>query len=138
MSATLFDDVQEGTPAWAEECTYCVRDLFGQYDHALHMAQHLPITCAVCGETEPNRYLAELSHKISLGASWDVGALLCTSLALRLNHLSYDTLHARPYSPLDASALDLGWRITLGGIQIPPDGWPPITDSVNCELLEAA
>ncbi len=136
--AVLFDvgDFAPPTPAWAEECFYCVPDEWGRYDEARHLRQHLPVTCAVCGETMPNRLLADMNHAVNLGGSWRRDAVVCASLDLRLNHLRYDAEHGVEPDPRDLTALDLGWTITDEGEAVPPAGWPDGTHAVEYVLME--
>ena len=134
---TLFDD--QPVPTWALDCGYCQPDEFGRYSEATHQEWHLPVTCAVCGETSPSRWHANINHGVSLGASWQANALLCVSLSLRLNHLTYDKIHGREEShPMDLTALELGWRIGPSGEQIPPEGWPDGSHATKCVVMEAA
>ncbi len=120
-----FDALAGEIPAWARECVYCYPDDFGVYDYDRHLRNDLPMTCAVCGASSPNRLLFEQSHGVNLGASWESGHLLCMSLSLLLNHLTYDILHGREPRAKDLYAIELGWRIAPDGAQLPPEDWPP-------------
>lgn len=99
-----FDDP---TPAWAAACVYCHRDEWGLYDRDRHQCDHLPMTCTVCEETEPNRVLFELSHGITLGGSWEIDALLCVSPGLASKHVTR--------APISE-------KLSLGGISAERDG----------------
>lgn len=106
----------EPTPAWAAECTYCQPDEWGLYDETAHFRYHVPVTCAVCGETEPDGFLFDNDHGVCLAGSWENDALLCMSIWLRLNHLIYAAQHNQPPDTRDATALALGWIVKdLGG-----------------------
>ena len=124
--STLFEllDFAPEAPQWATDCFYCRPDTTGYYDEARHLHSHLPLTCRVCGEVSPNRLLFEQSHGVSLGASWEYGYLLCTSLSLKLNHLGYDLLNGHLPSSHDLTPLELGWLITPDGYPLAPAGWP--------------
>jgi len=130
---SLFDETSQEVPAWARECRYCRPDEFGRWDKEDHDRTHVPMTCGICGETEPNRYLFETNHGINHGQSMELCVLLCVSLGLRLNHLSYDAKYGRESDYRDMTALDLGWMVTDEGKQIPPEGWPRYTD-LSCEV----
>jgi len=119
-----FSTLAVNTPSWASACFYCVPDDFGAYDEAHHYRQHLALTCAVCGEVSPNRLLFEMDHGINLGASWRIDKLLCSSLSLRLNHLTYDLRQRETPQARDLAALDLGWRLDPYGEHLAPEGWP--------------
>jgi hypothetical protein len=131
MSLFEFADFAPATPAWAEACRYCSPGPDGYYDEAGHLHRHLPLTCAVCGETEPNRLLFEMSHVITLGGSWGRDALVCQSLDLRLNHLTYDARLGEKPRERDMTALELGWRVDADGAY-PPAGWPDGSHAVKC------
>lgn len=124
MTTLDFDLITEPTPIWARACPYCTADDLGNYDEGVHLRRHLPLTCEICGEASPNRLLFEQGHGVNLGASWGSGYLLCCSLWLRLNHLTYDLLHGRKPCERDARALELGWLIAPDGAQLAPEGWP--------------
>lgn len=122
----LFDlaDFAPPAPAWAVTCFYCTPDAQGYYDRANHDHAHRQLTCAVCHESEPNRLLFEMSHGICLGGCYQRDALVCTSLDLQLNHLSYDITHGQAPAVRDLPALELGWRFGPDGTAIAPAGWP--------------
>ena len=126
-------------PAHAEGCFYCRQStLTGEWptlEH--HEAQHLPITCVICGGTKPNRLLFDMSHGVNLGAILENNALLCTALSLQLNHLTYDIREGREPAQMDLRALELGWRIAPDGSQIPPAGWPT-ADTATWPVLHEA
>jgi len=120
--STLFDmrDFAPEKPAYAEGCLYCYANDDGLYpDQAFHEREHLPRTCSVCGEESPNRLLFEMNHG---GPSW-IAPVKCTSLYLRLNHLTYAVLHGLAPEARDLTVLDLGWRIAPDGAQLPPADW---------------
>lgn len=96
---TLFDltDFAPETPQWAADCFYCTPDTTGYYDLEHHQWAHLPVTCAICRQSSPNRLLFDQSHGVNLGASWESGYLLCSSLSLKLNHLRHDLRTGRPH-----------------------------------------
>lgn len=124
--STLFDllDFAPEAPRWATDCFYCQPDITGYYDEARHLHRHLPLTCRICSGASPNRGLFEQSHGVNLGASWEYGYLLCSSLSLKLNHLRYDMLHGHHPSPNDLAPLELGWLITPDGYPLAPADWP--------------
>lgn len=134
---TLFDDLEIETPPWAKDCRSCHHDELGRYDELRHFTSHLPLTCAVCGETEPNRFLAELNHDVNLGASRQNNALLCVSLSLRLNHLSYAKRNDKEPRTDDLKALELGWTVLDDGTQVPPEGWPDASHATKSEFIAA-
>ena len=123
MSQLAFD-LSEQAPVWAEPCFYCRPDPLGRYNEQNHFRSHLPMTCAVCLVTCPNRLQFENSHGVSLGASFELGVMVCSSLSLQLNHLSYALRHGEIPSENDAHALQLGWLIAPDGAQLAPTGWP--------------
>lgn len=137
MIDALFDlaDFAPEAPAWATECFYCRPDKSGVYDEARHVREHLPLTCSICGETSPNRLIFEMNHEVTLGGSWGADALLCVSLSLRLNHLTYAVLNGRAPDLRDLTALDLGWRIAPDGAKLPPAGWPTGAAATRCEAI---
>jgi len=123
MTAPLFElrDFAPPKPAHADGCFYCRPDDDGIYpDRERHDRDHLPITCTICGDTEPNRFRLENNHSRMLG---DWRPVTCTSLCLRLNHLTYDLLHRETPAARDWTAIDLGWRIAPDGEQLPPADW---------------
>lgn len=136
MAETLFDltDFAPPAPEWAKDCFYCSPGDDGYYDEARHFHDHLPLTCAVCRQTSPNRLLFEMSHCVNLGASWGQNALLCSSLSLRLNHLLYDARAGQEPAERDLTALELGWRVDANGIYM-PEGWPDGSHAVKCEAV---
>ena len=117
-------DLSEQAPVWAEACFYCRPDLLGRYNERDHIHAHLPMTCAICQATCPNRLQFENSHGVSLGASFTLGVMVCSALSLQLNHLSYALRHGEIPSERDVHALELGWVIAPDGTQLPPAGWP--------------
>lgn len=125
MSA-LFDllDFAPEAPQWATDCFYCQPDSTGYYDEAGHLHRHLPLTCRICLQMSPNRLLFEQGDGVNLGASWETGYLLCSSLSLKLNHLRYDTLNGHQPDARDIVALELGWIIAPDGTPIAPTRWP--------------
>jgi hypothetical protein len=131
-----FAVLADPTPEWAAACWYCHPDELGQYDEARHLAGHLPKTCAVCGDTSPNALLFGQSHSVTLGPSWRSGWLLCTSLWLRLNHLTYALRNSETPSPRDLTVLDLGWTFAPDGERFAPEGWPSSDLAVRCEPME--
>lgn len=128
----------EEEPAWAESCGYCVRDDLGHFDEAAHFRGHLPLTCDVCGETEPNRLLFGMSHGVNLGACWGEGWLLCSSLWLRLNHLTYALKTGTEPAATDLSAIGLGWTFAPDGERFAPAGWRSGAEQESMEPLERA
>lgn len=119
---TLFDN--QPVPTWAADCGYCVPNKYGQYPTETgHNRWHTPVTCGICGYTSPHRSYAELNHSVELGASRRLGALVCLSVALRLAHLSHDKHEGRKSRPSDLTVLELGWKISDTGREIPPEGW---------------
>lgn len=134
MDVALFDllDFAPEAPTWAQECFYCRPDSTGHYDQAQHLAAHLPLTCSVCRQTEPNRLLFENSHSINLGGSWGRDALVCSALDLALNHLRYDARHGA--TPRTNWPLELGWRIG-DDAAIPPAGWPDGSHATVCRAI---
>jgi hypothetical protein len=128
---TLFDllDFAPETPQWAADCFYCTPDTTGYYDLARHQWAHLPMTCAICRRTSPNRLLFDQAHGVNLGASWESGYLLCSSLSLKLNHLRYDLLNGHAHDARDLTPLELGWTLTPDGTPIAPAGWPAAPDT---------
>lgn len=127
-------------PTYAVGCMYCHLDIdTGEWtDRETHEHTHLPITCGVCGCTEPNRLLFEMSHTVTLGGCWKRGALVCTRLDLNLNHWSYAMLHGyeEPVSPAGDLCIRLGWRFAPDGYAVPPAGWPS-GDVHSMEPIEA-
>lgn len=136
MSLFELADFAPPQPAWAEACFYCHPAEDGYYDEQLHLRRHLPLTCAVCGGTEPNRLLFEMNHVITLGGSWERNAVVCTSLHFRLNHLRYAVLHGEEPAERDRTPLALGWRVDADGAH-PPEGWPDGSHAVRCEAVPA-
>lgn len=128
---TLFDllDFAPETPQWAADCFYCTPDTTGYYDLEHHQWAHLPVTCAICRQSSPNRLLFDQSHGVNLGASWESGYLLCSSLSLKLNHLRHDLRTGRPHDARDLTPLELGWTIAADGNHVPPAGWPAAPES---------
>lgn len=135
---SLFDmaDFAPQAPAWAQECGYCSPGDDGYYDEDRHVGYHLPLTCAVCGQSEPNRLLFDMNHFVTLGPSWQRNALLCSSLHHRLNHLLYAARHGEEPADRDRTPLALGWRVDADGIY-PPEGWPDGSHAVKCEAVAA-
>lgn len=126
---TLFEmrEFAPPKPRHAKGCWYCHEDENGEWtSRALHERTHLPLTCAICGETEPNRLLFENSHGVTLGGSWSRRALVCVRLDLNLNHWAYAMRHGitEPVSPAGDLCLRLGWRFAPDGSAFPPAGWP--------------
>lgn len=136
MSLFEMADFAPPAPGWATACFYCHPGADGYYDEAEHLKRHLPLTCAVCGGTAPNRLLFEMSHCVTLGGSWKRDALVCTSLDLRLNHLAYDARHGEEPDETDRTALTLGWRVDAEGAYAPA-GWPDGSHAVRCEAVAA-
>lgn len=128
--STLFDfaDFAPEKPTWANECFYCSPDETGYYDEEHHKWAHLPMTCKVCHQTSPNRLLFDMTHGINLGASWEHGWMLCSSLALKLNHLRYDLLNGHDHDERDLTPFELGWTIAPDGLPVAPEGWPVAPD----------
>ena len=116
--------VHHSPRAWAEGCFYCTPDRLGRYDQGRHLHAHLPLTCAVCGEKSPNRLLFEQSHGVNFGASSTLGVMVCSSLSLRLNHLTYAVLHGE--LQYEADQLALGWLIGPDGTRLAPADWPTL------------
>lgn len=75
--------------------------------------------CPACGEDVLNGFLMNLNHS---GAETGI----CTSIGLRLNHLTYAITHGEIPDYRDMTVIELGWRIGPEGTQIPPTGkpWP--------------
>lgn len=71
--------------------------------------------CPACGDDVVNGWMLRLNH-------WGGDGGMCTSLSLRLNHLTFDIRHGQTPSERDLTALDSGWRIAPDGSQIPPAG----------------
>jgi len=117
-------DLSEQTPDWAETCFYCSPDALGRYNERNHFHSHLPMTCTICRASCPNRLQFENSHGVNLGASFTLGVMVCSSLSLQLNHLSYALRHGELPSVNDVGALKLHWLIAPDGTQLPPKGWP--------------
>ena len=128
---TLFDllDFAPEAPEWATACFYCTPDTTGYYDLDLHQRTHLPVTCAICRQSSRNRLLFDQSHGVNLGASWQTGKLLCSSLSFKLNHLRYDLLNGHLPSTNDLTPLELGWIIAPDGTSVAPADWPEAPDS---------
>lgn len=127
MTTTLFNliDFAPPAPAWALECFYCSPDSTGHYDEERHLADHLELTCAICGGVEPNRLLFTQSHGVNLGASWGRDALMCTSLDLCLNHLAYAIKYGEAPAQRDLDlVLPTGWLMGPDGKAVRPAGWP--------------
>ncbi|MGF3055632.1 hypothetical protein [Microbacterium sp. YY-01] len=123
---TMFD-FAEPKPRYADDCFYCHQDANGEWTSLEHHSEnHVPLTCDVCGDTDPNRLLFEMSHGITLGGSWDRGKLVCVRLDLNLNHWRYAMFHGikEPVSPAGDLCLRLGWRFGPDGYAIAPEGWP--------------
>lgn len=133
---SLFDmaDFAPPTPSWADACPYCHPGEDGYYDEGGHLQAHLPLTCAVCGQTEPNRLLFDMNHLVTLGGSWARDAVVCVSLHLRLNHLLSDARNGTEVAERDSTALALGWRVDADGAY-PPEGWPDGSHAVKCEAV---
>ena len=128
---TLFDllDFAPATPEWAADCFYCTPDTTGYYDLQHHLRTHLPVTCAICRQSSPNRLLFDQSHGVNLGASWETWKLLCSSLSLKLNHLRHDLLNGHLPSSRDLTPLQLGWIFAPDGTPIAPADWPAAPES---------
>lgn len=123
MPESLFEmvDFAPPKPAHADGCFYCRANDDGVYPElAFHERNHLPMTCPICQETEANRLLFEMNHFRHRGTHHPVQ---CTSLYLRLNHLTYALLHRQTPSDHDLRVLELGWRLAPNGEQLPPPGW---------------
>lgn len=120
MSLFELRDFAPPKPAHAEGCMYCREDQDGIWPAlAFHEREHLPIVCGVCGQISPNRLLFEMSHG---GPGW-ITPVMCTSLYLRLNHLTFAVLHGARPEARDLTALDRAWRIAPDGAQLPPADW---------------
>lgn len=135
MSTALFElaDFASPAPAWAEECSYCkADDRTGEYNEALHFANHLGAKCLLCGETAPNRFVFELNHAVNIGSSLGRDAVVCVSIDLRLNHLSYALSRGERPSERDLVVLDFGWTFAPDGTAFAPVGWPR-AEQVKCE-----
>lgn len=117
MSDALFDldDFAEtARPALARETWPCnVHDRISEDD--AHARDCWGGVCPSCREDVVNGWMMRLNHSGAESGE-------CTSLGLRLNHLTYDIRHGDLPAPRDMTVLDLGWRIAPDGSQIPPAG----------------
>lgn len=129
MSMLDFSAILNEAPPWALECHYCHPEDFGAYDQETHQRAHLPMLCRVCGLSSPNRLLFDMSHGINLGASWEYGWMLCTSLALKINHLRAGLRTGRAPQECDRTPLELGWTFAPDGWPIAPPEWPVAPDT---------
>lgn len=117
MSDALFDlaDFEETAPV------VYPAPMFPCGKHRLHATQEAEAhgaecwggRCPSCRDEVVGYYDVTINHS---GA--EIGH--CTSLTLRLNHLSYDVCNGSAPSARDLTVLDLGWRIAPDGTQIPP------------------
>lgn len=126
---TMLDLWPVEKPAHAAECWYCRQDDLGEWTSLEdHEHWHLPLTCRVCGGAAPNRLLFEQSHGLNRGQSWDHGYVVCSSLGLRLNHITYALRHGGPIHSMDATVFELGFLFGPDCSPVPPAGWPTNTD----------
>ena len=86
-------------------------------DDDAHAAECWGGVCPSCGDPVSSGGLMRLNHT---GA--DRGT--CTSLGLRLNHLTYALRTGCALDERDLSVLALGWMLGPDGSQIPPAGRP--------------
>jgi len=125
---TLFDfDAQP-----AAGCFYCAGgnpDIWKE-----HAERHLPLTCPICGDVEPNRLLFNMSHCVTLGGSWQRNALVCVSLDLGLNHLDYAHRFGGSVHQMDVDTVrKAGWQVDpVTGIYHMPDDWPDGSHATEC------
>lgn len=112
-----FDDLVE-LPDWAHDCFSCKPATF---DADRHFAEHLPVTCMICGTTERNRLQA---HSINLGGSRELGALVCDWLHYRINNARYLIKHGGELTDRMRDVVACGWTFTPAAEPLVPAGWP--------------
>lgn len=83
-------------------------------EHAAECWRHV---CPCCRDEVVNGWMMRLNHS---GAERG----MCTSLTLRLNHLTYAIRYGGGVAERDMTVIDLGWRIAPDGSQIPPHKSP--------------